>query len=193
MRFRLAALDDIPAMTALYRQFLDANEGPYPDHQDRDVSAQEFAQMAVVQMMSNPQWFCVVGVVGATLDGQRVVGGKPKAMITWVLAQRLLGRPKTFGYCEHLIVDRQFIARGHARKLLQVSARLARERGAAVLECAWKYGSEAGEIWQVLGVRPFLVQGAWIDEAGEPRADEPILPHRESPGYAPAKAAGGSG
>lgn len=181
MRFRLASLEDVPAMTTLYGQFLDTNPRVYPDYTDRELAKREFAAASVLNMMQNPRWFCIVAVVDSRLDGETVVGGRAKGMITAIIGQRILGSPKLTGFCEYLVVDEKFRGRGTARKLALIGGRKAYAMGAEVIECGWVPGSPVGALWEAIGYKPYLIFGAFINEDGSPR-QELVLIETPKPG-----------
>lgn len=181
MRFRYMQMSDIPEVSRLYEQMIserDPEEILYPNTDEKTV--EEFTLSVAAQLLSNPNWFGICGVVGSKLreDAQgirQVIGGKTKAFITVNLSQRTIGGPKNISFTELLIVDKQFRNHDIARKLVQLMAVESAQRGAHVLEAAWTPGSTGSKIWQRLGCVPYRVLGAWITEDGAVRTDMPML------------------
>lgn len=175
MRYRLGGPLDIPAMMELYLQFLRGKNTVYPHNEKGShKDGEEYAMSVLLGMMNQDprvSYFSVVGVVGSTLNGEQVVGGKPKAMISVTVSQRMVGGPKKYAFCDLLVVDEKLQRRGHAAKLVLIACREAFARGAEVFETSWSYGSPIGRVWEAVGMRPYHVSAAWILEDGTPRTD----------------------
>ncbi len=195
MRFRYIQLQDIPEVGKLYTQLLEdkrEEELNYPITGPQD--ANDFMLSITKQLIANPSWFAIVGVVGSKLteDHQgvkHVVGGKCKALIAVSMTERSVGYPKQIGFVELLVVDREFRKRDIGRKLIHTMAVEASQRGAQVLECAWNPGSLGEQLWTDAGVKPYRTLGAWILDDGTPRSDlplakpaEPTEPPKRKPG-----------
>lgn len=189
-------MSDIPEVVRLYEQHLadrQPDEINYP--QSTEKAVEEFTLSLATQLIGNPNWFGICGVVGSKIKedetgAKHVIGGKTKAFISVALNQRSVGSPRNISFTELLVVDKQF--RGHdvARKLVQLMAVESAQRGAQVLEAAWTPGSIGSKIWERLGCVPYRVLGAWITTDGVPRTDMPMVkaePTPEAPTETPPK------
>jgi ribosomal protein S18 acetylase RimI-like enzyme len=183
MRFRLAQIVDVPELTRMYVDYMRESQPVYPVQGDDDTVASEWAAHQLQNLIGNPSYFCIVGVVQSKIENNTVVGGKPKAMMTVFLTIRPIGFPKEIGFCEMLWVDPKYRNRGHTKRLAIIASRYAFARGAKVLETSWRTGSQVGEFWQKAGMRSYQEYGAWILEDGSSRLD---LPYADSLSDAPA-------
>jgi hypothetical protein len=181
MRFRYMQMSDIPDAVRLYEQML-AERGPeeIPYPQTTEKTVEEFTLSLATQMIGNPNWFCICGVVGSKIredetGAKHVLGGKVKAFIMVSLNTRSVGSPRNISFTELLVVDTQFRNHDIARKLVQLMAVESAQRGAQVLEAAWTPGSVGSKIWERLGCVPYRVLGGWITKDGIPRTDMPML------------------
>ena len=181
MRFRFMQMGDIPAAVRLYEQMLDERpdeEIHYP--QTNEQSVEQFTLSLATQLIGNPNWFCICGVVGSKIredetGAKNVIGGKVKAFISVALNTRSVGTPRNISFTELLVVDKEFRNHDIARKLVQLMAVESVQRGAQVLEAAWTPGSIGSKIWERLGCVPYRVLGAWITPEGVVRTDMPMM------------------
>ena len=180
MRFRYMQMSDLPEACKLYEHMLTErtpDEIHYPNTNDKTL--EEFTLTLATQLISNPNWFAICGVVGSRIhqDEQgvkHVMGGKTKAFITVNLSQRAIGSPRNISFTELVLVDPAFRNHDIARKLVQLMAVESAQRGAHVLEAAWTPGSLGSQIWERLGCIPYRVLGAWITTDGVVRTDMPM-------------------
>jgi ribosomal protein S18 acetylase RimI-like enzyme len=193
MRFRYMQLSDIPEAGKLYTQLQEDHrpeELNYPNIGPQDPN--EFMLSLARQLIGNPAWFSIVGVVGSKImeDAQgvkHVIGGKAKAIIAVSLTQRTVGNPKDIAFFELMIVDREFRKHDIGRKLTHAAVVESSHRGAQALECAWNPGSLGEQLWTAAGIRPYRVLGAWVDEDGNPRTDIPLARKPDAPAPKPKK------
>lgn len=175
MRYRLMTIGDVPAVVRLYEQHLRENARPYP--RVSDTPDLDFTKYLMAQLTENGErYFGMVAVANASTDGGRVVGGDVYGVITAQLNFRFLEHPQQVGYVEFLAVDPRLRRKGVARALVQRGCAELFRRGAHVLECAYRPGSTAEAMWQTMGIKPFLVWGAWIGPDFQPRTDLPVIP-----------------
>ena len=192
MRFRFMQMSDLPEACRLYEQMLaerEPDEILYPNTGER--TSEEFTIVTAAQLLNNPNWFAICGVVGSRIHedeqgAKHVIGGKTKAFITVSLSQRTIGTPKNISFTELVLVDTEFRQHDIARKLVQLMAVESAQRGAHVLEAAWTPRSLGSKIWERLGCIPYRVLGAWITPDGAVRTDLPMV---KTPTEAPASSA----
>lgn len=174
MKFRLCTLNDVPDLMRLYSEYLEdrpETQVPYP--LTDDLTVEEFGRVLTVKLAESAgqqsqnvpmNWF----MVGASTakrnqpDDGTTRGNKIKGFLAIGIRPRFFANPKLIADFELMVVDRRFQRRGIARKMTQLGAQLAWQRGAQVLECSWAPGTVAAELWPAIGLRPYQVTGAYV-------------------------------
>lgn len=196
MRFRLLQLGDLPEVVRLYGEYLDGREPtetPYPNNDDPET-LEEFNVSVARQLLANPHWFCIAGVVGSKYQTdaagvKQVLGGKVKAFIMVQMSERTVGKPKHMAFIELLVVDPRLRKRDVGRKLVHLMAFEAQRRGAEVIELAYSPGSLGAKMWPTYGAVPYRILAAYIDPDGTPRQDLPMPKINHTPAIEVGEAA----
>jgi hypothetical protein len=193
MRYRALELADLPDVLRLYRLMLDEGMAqmkgrvryPHPDPETTPGEMQAYLFQKLTT--GDPYWIARVAVIGGAIGPEGVRGGRPKGMAMGTLYPRPIGQPRWVGHCDLLFVDPKFRGgRGEkaiAVRLLSLLAEEARARiPGCVLEGSYVPGTHGERLWPRLGLVPYLVMCAFVDEKGQPREPQELFAHRVKPG-----------
>jgi hypothetical protein len=165
-------LTDLGDVALMYqRQLREEPEvfGGYPH--DPEHSPADLIQLCQQGMQSAPHdWIGYVAVQAPDTGAfGEPVGGEPIGVVIATHYWRTLGTPHDVVHVEWIYVRPE--VRGHLRcamQLLHVMADEARRRFPRDTACEGAYapGSHAERIWKKLGMKPYVVRCALLDDAG---------------------------
>lgn len=203
MRYRAPTITDLPEIRRLYRAMLEEGTADpkllhYP--QWDETTPEEMYDFLFDQLLNpSDQWVGLVAVIGDSRvqsDGS-VVGGKPKGMVFGSIYRRPIGKPKLVGHCDLLYVDPAFRAgKGERAVGMQLIRHLAveaeRRAPGCVLEGSYVPGTHGERLWPRLGLKPYVVWCAYVDDEGQPRRGDLFRTHGAVNGKHP-RGTGGPG